>query len=112
MDLNALRKMKEDIEAVFQAEMDAKGSTPEPPKGQPFKLDTEESPAAEKPLIPEAAGAQDELFPGERAKYREAEKPPPAPPPEGGLFAKGEEGSPRKRISGRNQRSPSTRASR
>ena len=59
------------------------------PKGEPFKLDTEESPTAEAPLKPEAAGEQDELFPGERSKYREKEKPPPAPPPEGGLFAKG-----------------------
>ena len=30
--------------------------------------------------------------PGRASKYREKEKPPPSPPPEGGLFAKGEAG--------------------
>ena len=65
----------------------------EAPKGEPFKLDTEEAPTAEAPLIPEAAGEQPELFPGERAKYKAPEKGPPAPPPEGGLFSgKKEEG--------------------
>ena len=68
------------------------GLAEEAPKGQPFKLDTEEAPVAEEPLKPEMAGEQDELFPGERAKYRAPEKGPPAPPPEGGLFGEGGEG--------------------
>ena len=55
-------------------------------KGQPFKLETEEAPTAEAPLIPEVAGEQSELFPGERAKIKLPEKPAPAPPPQGGLF--------------------------
>jgi hypothetical protein len=69
--------------AAIQAE--AAGEFEEP-KGQPFKLDTEEAPVAEAPLKPEMAGEQDELFPGERAKYRAPEKGAPLPPPEGGLF--------------------------
>jgi hypothetical protein len=62
-------------------------------KDKSFRLAEEpvpEGPAGE--FKPEATGAQDELFPGERAKYKAPEKGPPAPPPEGGLFAKGEEG--------------------
>jgi len=74
------------------------GSTP--PKGQQDLIEDKSFKLAEEPapegtageFTPEAAGEQDELFPGERAKYREPEKGPPAPPPEGGLFAKGEEG--------------------
>jgi len=71
--------------AAIQAE--AAGEFEEP-KGQPFKLDTEEAPVAEAPLKPEMAGEQDELFPGERSKYRAPEKGAPLPPPEGGLFGK------------------------
>jgi hypothetical protein len=73
-------------EEIIPGEIPRPPKEAEAPKGEPFKLATEEAPEAEKPLIPEAAGEQDELFPGERAKYREAEKGPPAPPPEGGLF--------------------------
>jgi hypothetical protein len=73
-------------EGVIPGEIPKAPKEAEPPKGQPFKLATEEAPEAEKPLTPEAAGAQDELFPGERAKYKAPEKGPPAPPPEGGLF--------------------------
>ncbi len=82
---------------AFKAAAEKAGKMPEgfkveiPGERGSFRLKTEEAPAAEEPLKPEAAGAQDELFPGERAKYRAPEKGAPAPPPEGGLFSKGEE---------------------
>lgn len=87
------REITVEANAGLQVDGGKEGVFPgEIPKGEPFKLKTEESPTAEASLIPEAAGAQDELFPGERSKYRAPEKGPPAPPPEGGLFGKGEEG--------------------
>jgi len=89
----AIQRAKD--EPAIKAEVEAKFKKRQQDliKDKSFKLAEEpvpEGPAGE--FKPPAAGEQDELFPGERAKYRAPEKGPPAPPPEGGLFAKGEEG--------------------